>query len=69
MKISAKKFVGYFLVALVLVFTVLGVLGIWEVIDMTYVMKKLFFSLMIVFIASAVMLFIFTVIIKEDEKP
>jgi len=36
---------------------------------MTFVMKKLFFSLMIIFIASAVMLFIFTVIIKEDGKP
>jgi len=69
MKYSVKKLVGYFLVALVLIFTILGVLGIWEIIDMNYVMRKLFFSLMMIFVASAVMLFIFTVIIREDDKP
>jgi hypothetical protein len=69
MKFSVKKFTGYFLVALVLIFTILGVLGIWGIVDMGFVVRKLFLSLVVIFVASAVALFIFTVIIKDEDKP
>jgi hypothetical protein len=68
MKYSAKKLIGYFLVALILIFTILTILGIWGVVDMTHALWKLFLSLIAIFVASAVALFIFTVIIKEDDK-
>ncbi len=69
MKYSVKKLTGYFLVVLVLIFTILGILGIWGIVDLNHVLWKLFLSLVAIFVASAVALFIFTVIIKEDEKP
>jgi hypothetical protein len=68
MKYSVKKLSGYVLVALVLIFTILTILGIWGIVDMGFVLRKLFLSLIAIFVASAVTLFIFTVIIKEEDK-
>lgn len=63
---QVRKITGYILIGLILVFTVVAVLGIWDVIDMEDVMIKVFTSLLVVFIASAVVLFITTVLIKDD---
>jgi hypothetical protein len=64
----AKKIASYFLVFLVLLFTVVAILGIWDVLNLEKVFYHFLQSLLIVFIASAVILFIFTVLIK-DNKP
>jgi predicted acyltransferase len=66
-----KKVVSYILIGLVLVFTLVALLGIWGVIDLEQVMSKIIYSLLTVFAASAVVLFIFTVLIKDDttNKP
>jgi len=67
--LTVKKIVSYLLIFLVLVFTVIAILGIWEVIDLDYVLRKIMSSLIVIFAASAVVLFIFAVLIKEpDEK-
>ena len=63
-----KKTVAYILVGLVLIFTVLSILGIWDVIDLDYIMKKILLSL-VIFAASAVILFIFTILAKEEQPP
>jgi hypothetical protein len=63
---AMKKIVSYILIGLVLVFTLVALLGIWGVIDLQQVMAKIIYSLLTVFAASAVMLFIFTVLIKDD---
>ncbi|MBN2611549.1 MAG: hypothetical protein JXB00_08340 [Bacteroidales bacterium] len=63
---TMKKTVAYILIGLVLVFTVLSILGIWEVIDLDYIMKKIVLSLLVVFAASAVILFIFSILAKDD---
>ncbi len=66
---TMKKTVAYILVGLVLIFTVLSILGIWDVIDLDYIMKKILLSLVVIFAASAVILFIFTILAKEEQAP
>jgi heme A synthase len=64
---SVKKIISYFLIVLVLIFTILALLGIWDIISLEDIIKKMFVSLMVVFAAAAVILFIFSVLIREDE--
>ena len=65
---SVKKIVSYILITLVLMFTVIAILGVWEFIDLNNVIQKIMSSLLIIFAASAVVLFIFTVLIKENNS-
>ncbi|MFP4060521.1 MAG: hypothetical protein ACOC10_01640 [Bacteroidota bacterium] len=65
-----KRIVSYVLISLVLVFTVIAILGIWDVIELENVIRKIISSLIVIFAASAVVLFIFSVLIKDDiSKP
>jgi len=66
--LTVKKIVSYLLIFLVLVFTVIAILGIWEVIDLDNVLRKIMSSLIVIFAAAAVVLFIFAVLIKEPDK-
>jgi len=67
----AKKIVSYVLIALVLVFTIVSILGIWDIIkNLENVVLNIIYSLIVIFAASAVILFIFTVFMKDtDQKP
>jgi polyferredoxin len=65
---SVKKIVSYILIGLVLFFTVIAVLGVWGFIEFEDVIRKIMSSLLIIFAASAVVLFIFTVLVKEDGQ-
>jgi hypothetical protein len=64
---SVKRIISYFMIILVLVFTIIALLGIWEIISLEDIIKKMFVSLMVVFAAAAVILFIFSVLIKDQE--
>ena len=64
---SIKKIISYFLIVLVLIFTIVALLGIWDIISLEEIVRKMFVSLMVVFAAAAVILFIFSVLIKDDE--
>jgi uncharacterized membrane protein YccC len=64
---STRKITGFILVSLIIVFTLVAILGIWGVIDLEDIMTKVLSSLLVVFVASAVVLFITTVLIKEDQ--
>ncbi len=64
----AKKIVSYFLIFLVLLFTVIAILGIWDIIDIRDVFGNLMKTLFVVFIASAIVLFIFSVLIKDNNQ-
>ncbi len=66
---SLKKIVAYILIGLVLTFTVISILGVWHIINLEDYMRKIVLSLLIIFAATAVILFIFTVLIKENEPP
>jgi len=67
---TLKKSVSYILIGLVLIFTIISILGIWDLIniDIQRVMLNTLYSLLVVFAASAVILFIFTVLIKDDDR-
>jgi len=67
---TIKKSVSYILIGLILIFTLISILGIWGLIDIDLqkVMLNTLYSLLVIFAASAVILFIFTVLIKDDDK-
>ena len=65
---SVKKVSGFILVGIIIIFTVVGILGIWGIIDLEDIMKKVMSSLLVVFVASAVVLFITSVLIKDDQQ-
>ena len=63
---------AYILAAVVMVVTVFGLLGIWEVIqweDFKEFFWKGFYSLLLLLISGAVVLFIFSTIYKAPVKP
>jgi hypothetical protein len=64
---SVKRIISYLLIGLVVVFTVIALLGIWDIISLEEIVRKMFLSLMVVFAASAVILFIFSVLIKDSD--
>ncbi|MBN2273056.1 MAG: hypothetical protein JXR41_02815 [Bacteroidales bacterium] len=65
----AKKIVSYVLIALVLVFTIVSILGIWDIIkNLENVVMNIIYSLIVIFAASAVILFIFTVFMKDTDQ-
>lgn len=66
---SVKKVISYLLIGLVVVFTVIALLGIWDIISLEEIVRKMFLSLMVVFAASAVILFIFSVLIRDSDVP
>jgi hypothetical protein len=66
---SIKKIISYLLIGLVVVFTVIALLGIWDIISLEEIIRKMFLSLMVVFAASAVILFIFSVLMKDLDVP
>jgi hypothetical protein len=65
---NVRKITGYVLVGLILIFTIVATLGIWNVIDLEEVLTKVLSSLLVIFVASAVVLFITTVLIKDDAN-
>ncbi len=69
MNTSVKKVISYFMIFLVLVFTIIALLGIWEIISLEEIIRKMFVSLMVVFAAAAVILFIFSVLIRDQDEP
>ena len=69
MNTSVKKVISYFMIILVLIFTIIALLGIWEIISLDDIIKKMFVSLMVVFAAAAVILFIFSVLIRDQDEP
>jgi heme A synthase len=65
---TMKKIVSYILIACVLLFTIVAILGIWDIIDLQNVMMNTIFSLIVIFAASAVILFIYTVFMKDSDQ-
>ncbi len=67
---NIKKVISYILIGLVLIFTLISILGIWGLIDIDLqkVMLNTLYSLLVIFAASAVILFIFTVLIRDDDQ-
>ena len=65
---NVRKITGYILTGIIIVFTIIAILGIWGAIDLEEIMTKVLSSLLVVFVASAVVLFITTVLIRDDSS-
>jgi hypothetical protein len=63
-----KKFSAFAIVALLIFFTVISILGIWNIIEVKNVLAKTMGSLLVLFISSAIILFLFTVVLKEKDN-
>lgn len=61
-----KKIVAYTLTILVLAFSVVAILAIWDIVEYKYLIKRMFQSLMVVLAASAVIVLIFAILDKSD---
>lgn len=67
MSAALKKGISYILIGIVLFFTAIALLDTWEILDLQEVGRKFITSLLIIFAATAVILFIFTVLIKDND--
>ncbi len=65
---ALKKFFAILLAILVLVITTLSILAIWDVIEVKDIFSRAFSSLFIIFAASAIILFLFTVLYPVTLK-
>ncbi|PCJ00869.1 MAG: hypothetical protein COB15_01995 [Flavobacteriales bacterium] len=62
-----RKGISVLLATLTLFFATLAILGVWEVIEVKNIAWKSLYSIFIIFIASAIILFIFSVIYKSGD--
>ena len=65
---KVKKIIANTLSILVLLFSLVAILGIWEVVDIEYLIARLFKSLMVVLAAAAVVVLIFSILDRPERK-
>jgi len=65
---TLKKVSAYILVFIILFLTVFAILGIWDIISFEDVIKRTLSSLFVIFISAVIVLFIFSVLIKDNDK-
>ena len=64
---KVKRIIAYTLSVLVLLFSLVAILGIWELIDIEYLIARMFKSLMVVMAAAAVVVLIFSILDRPDR--
>ena len=65
---KVKKIIAYTLSILVLLFSLVAILGIWEVVDIEDLIARMFKSLMVVLAAAAVVVLIFSILDRPERK-
>ncbi len=65
---SIKKMIAYFLTGLVLIFSIIAILGIWNIIDMENLLSRMFQSMMVILAAVAVIVFIFALMFRSGDN-
>ncbi len=63
-----RKVIAYFLAVLVLAFSVIAILAIWDVINYQYMVRRMFQSLMVIMAASAVIVLIFAILDRPERE-
>lgn len=63
-----RKISAIALVALVLFFTAISILAIWDIIEIEQILQKSLSTLLVIFVSSAIALFIFAVLYKAEDK-
>lgn len=64
---KVKRIIAYTLSALVLIFSAVAILGIWEVIEIEDLIARMFKSLMVIMAAAAVVVLIFSILDRPDR--
>ena len=62
---TVKKVASYILIGVVLISTFIAVLSVWGVIDFEDVIWKIMQTLFVVFVAALLVLFIYSVLLRE----
>lgn len=63
-----KKIIAYTLSVLVLLFSIVAILGIWEIVNIEDLIARMFKSLMVVLAAAAVVVLIFSILDRPDRR-
>lgn len=63
-----RKIIAYTLSVLVLLFSIVAILGIWEIVDIEDLISRMFKSLMVVLAAAAVVVLIFSILDRPDRR-
>lgn len=64
---KVKRIIAYTLSILVLLFSLVAILGIWDVVDIEYLIARMFKSLMVILAAAAVVVLIFSILDRPDR--
>ena len=65
---KVKRIIAYTLSVLVLLFSAVAILGIWDLIDIEYLISRMFKSLMVILAAAAVIVLIFSILDRPDRE-
>jgi hypothetical protein len=65
---SVKKIIAYSLSILVLLFSVVAILGIWDIVDIEDLIARMFKSLMVILAAAAVIVLIFSILDRPGPR-
>ena len=63
-----KKIIAYTLSILVLLFSAVAILGIWEIVDIEDLIARMFKSLMVILAAAAVIVLIFSILDRPERR-
>jgi glucan phosphoethanolaminetransferase (alkaline phosphatase superfamily) len=64
---NVRKSIAYILSALILVFSIISILAIWDIIDYDDLVKRMFQSLMVILATSAVIVLIFAILDRPER--
>jgi hypothetical protein len=65
---SVRKIIAYILAGLILIFSVVAILAIWDIIEYRNLVARMFQSLMVVLAASAVIVLIFAILDRSSDR-
>jgi len=64
---NVKRIIAYSLAVLVLLFSAVAILGIWDIIEIEDLIANMFKSLMVILAAAAVIVLIFSILDRPDR--
>lgn len=63
-----RKIAAILIGLMVALITVIAILGIWDIIDVQHLFSKSIKTLAVLFISSAILMFVFSVLFKQDQE-
>jgi hypothetical protein len=65
---KVRKIIALILSGLILVFSIISILAIWDIIDYDDLVKRMFQSLMVILASSAIIVLIFAILDRPDRE-